>query len=112
MVAINPVFKPNFEDPNKNTKMRGHDRVFVLKQIDEKAPVSSLGMTDKRLFTGENKLHAIRDEHSNWLWYFTYEHGQVPEYLRDRKYTKIELAQADAEKYFRDRNVKIEEVID
>lgn len=112
MVALNPVFTPNFIDPNKNTKMRGNDRLFVLQQIDESAPISSTGLVDKRLFTGENRLHAIRNEASTWLWYFKYDHGQVPEFLKDRKYTKFELAKEDAEKYFLSRNVRIEEIVD
>jgi hypothetical protein len=101
-----------FIDPNKKTKMRGNDRLFVIKQIDEKAPLSSTGLVDKRLFTGENRLHAIRDEASNWLWYFKYDTGAVPEFLKGRRYTKFNDAQKDAEKYFNGRNVKIEEVVD
>jgi hypothetical protein len=99
-------------DPNKKTKMSGNDRVFVLKQIEGKDPVDTRGLFDKRLFTGENKLHAIRDEMSTWLWYFKYDTGILPEYLRGRRYTKFNEAVKDVEKYFNSRNIKIEEVID
>lgn len=112
MVALSPLFHTNFIDPNKKTKMRGNDRLFVLKQIDDKAPLSSTGLVDKRLFTGDNKLHAIRDESSSWMWYFKYDTGAVPETLKDKKYTKFELAVEAAEKYFSGRNIRIEEVVD
>lgn len=101
-----------FMDPNKKTKMRADDRVFILKLIDDKAPISSTGLVDKRLFSGENKLHVIRDEASTFLWYFKYERGELPDYFKGRKYTKFIEAQKDAVAYFAKRNIRIEEVVD
>jgi len=47
------------EDKAKK-KMRSDDRVLTLTQMDEKAPVSTTGLLDRRLFSGETKLHAIK----------------------------------------------------
>jgi hypothetical protein len=38
------------------------DRTLVLKPIEGKKPLSSIGATDTRLFTGENTVHAIMDK--------------------------------------------------
>lgn len=102
----------NYIDPNKKTKMRGNDRAFVLELIDDKLPISSTGLVDKRLFNGENRIHAIRDEGSNNLWYFKYDHGALPDKLGGKRFTKFELANKYLEEYFRDRNVRVKEVID
>lgn len=111
MVALG-YYRESFLDPNKNTKMSGNDRIFALEQIDDKAPISSTGLVDKRLFTGDNKLHALRDEGSFNLWYFQYEKGDLPKPLKDVKFTKFDQAQKHLETYFNSRNIKITEVID
>lgn len=111
MVALG-YYRESFIDPNKNTKMRGNDRAFALELIDDKAPISSTGLVDKRLFTGDNKIHAVRDETSTNLWYFRYDKGEVPGALKDAKFTKFDQAQKYLEKYFNTRNIKIKEIID
>lgn len=110
MVAINFIEK-DFIDPNKKTKMRGNDRAFALELIDGEAPVSSTGLIDRRLFSGDNKIRATRDESSGNLWYFRYEHGTIPEDLAGR-FTTFDKAKDYLEKYFNTRNVKIKEVLD
>lgn len=92
--------------------MRGNERAFILEQIDDKAPISSTGLIDKRLFSGENKIYAVRDETSFNLWYFRYEKGNLPGALEGIKFTKFVEAQKYLEKYFSTRNIKIKEVID
>lgn len=111
MVAVG-YYSQTYIDPNKNTKMRGNDRAFVLEQIDDKAPISSTGMVDKRLFTGDNKIRAIRDEGSFNLWYFKYDIGSLPGALAGIRFTKFDQAQKYLEQYFNTRNIKIKEVID
>lgn len=111
MVAVG-YFRESFIDPNKNTKMNSNDRIFALEQIDDKAPISSTGMVDKRLFTGDNKLHALRDETSTNLWYFQYEKGDLPKALKEVRFTKFDQAKKHLEAYFTSRNIKIKEVID
>jgi hypothetical protein len=105
MVAV------SFIDPAKNTKMLTNDRIFALELIDDKAPISSTGLVDNRIFTGENRLHCLRDESSFNLWYFKYDEGRVPETLRGIKFTKFDQAKAFAEAYFNGRNIRIKEVI-
>jgi hypothetical protein len=92
--------------------MQGSDRVFILTPEEGENPKNSSGMIDKRLFTGDNKLHAIRDEASSFLWYFKFDHGILPQYLNGRRYTKFDEAKKDLERYFNSRNVEIKEVID
>lgn len=111
MVAVG-YFRESFIDPNKNTKMRGNERAFALELMDNKAPISSTGLIDKRLFTGDNKIYAMRDEQSVNLWYFQYEKGELPPALKDAKFTKFDQAQKFLERYFNTRNIKIKEVID
>jgi len=91
-------------------KLRSSDRIFTLSRIDDKAPLSSTGMVDGRLFSGENKLHAIMDEQT-CLWTFKYALGITPEPLKQR-FTTFSNLKKYAEEYFARRNVKITEVID
>lgn len=113
MVAVDTYFRPNnFIDPNKNTKMRGNDRVFVLEPIDGTHPVDVRGMIDKRLFSGENRMHAVRDEGSFNLWYFKYDAGALPQALSGQRFTKFDEATKYLERYFSRRNIKIKEVVD
>lgn len=83
---------------------QGMDRVLLLEPIDGK-PLSSKGVVDPRLFTGENKLHAIRTDNDQ-LWSFKYEAGAVPEPLKD-KFTSFSKLLKHAEVYFSTRNVRV-----
>lgn len=91
-------------------KPHGADRVLVLKPIEGEKPLTSSGLVDKRLFTGENKLHAIMDG-SSLLWSLKYEQGAIPPVLKDKKWTTFRLLLNDTEAYFNSRNVKITQVI-
>src|SRR6266436_5553392 len=89
-------------------QIRSSDRVFVLEKIDDKAPRDSTGLVDPRLFTGANKLHAVKDPET-CLWYFRYDDGGIPERLKC-KFTGFKDARKFAELYFQGRNIKIVEV--
>lgn len=91
-------------------KARKTDRVLVLKVKDGEKALSSTGLVDPRLFTGENRLHAIQDE-QNRLWKFKYDAGAVPPALSQRYLTFDDMLQK-AKVYFSKRNVEIVEVID
>ncbi len=91
------------------TKNHTFDRVFKLERIDDKAPISSTGLVDTRLFTGENKLHASIDETS--LWSVSYEQGSIPEVLR-KKFTTLNRLIDYMDDYFKKRNIKITEISD
>ena len=93
------------------TQVRSTDRVLALSPIDNKAPKSSTGLLDPRLFTGEQKLHVKMDPQT-CLWYFQYSNnGLLPEALKGR-YTGFRAAIKFAEAYFATRNVKITQVFD
>lgn len=92
------------------SSVKKNDRILVL-EAGEGGVKDSAGFMDKRLFTGGNNLHAVKEEASN-LWYFKYDNGVLPEPLRDKKYTTFKHAKEVAELYFGKRNVRIKEVID
>jgi hypothetical protein len=94
----------------ESSKERNTDRILILKPIEGKAPISSTGLVDTRLFSGENKLHAIQDP-TNLLWSFKYESGGLPNPLQQR-FTNFTTLLDFATKYFKKRNVEIVEVID
>lgn len=91
-------------------KNRATDVILVLKIIDGKLPLNSLGVMDKRLFDGGNRMHVIQDTQTS-LWYFKYDFGAVPEVLK-MKFTNFTAAIKHVEQYLAKRNVKIEEIID
>jgi hypothetical protein len=95
-------------DPKKNSKLVSDDRIFKLALIDKKAPSSSTGLVDRRLFTGENKLHAVKDPQFG-LWSVKYEHGPIPETLR-QSFTSFKILVKVVTDYFAKRNIQIEEI--
>jgi hypothetical protein len=95
---------------HNTNKERSYDRILVLKQIEGQKVKGSTGLTDPRLFTGENKLHAIRN-HQTCLWYFKYEMGLLPEPLKTQ-FTSFGKLLQHAKTYFSKRGLEIVEVID
>ena len=96
--------------PQTKSKERKTDRILILKPVEGEKPISSTGMTDPRLFSGENKLHLYKDPRNN-IWAFKYEMGGLPEPLKQR-FTGFDLALDVARKYYGKRNVEIADVID
>jgi hypothetical protein len=84
------------------------DRVLVLKPIEGKKPLNTLGAADPRLFTGENTIHGVRDKQT-CLWRIHYEKGLPPPKLRN-KFTSFSKLFDYARDYFKSRNVEITEV--
>lgn len=93
-----------------STKARKTDRVLVLRPIEGKQTKSSTGLTDPRLFTGENSLHIVKDTQNN-MWKFRLDAGGLPEPLK-QSFTNYEKARKHAEVYYRSRNVQIKEIIE
>ena len=91
-------------------KERKSDRILVLKVKDGEKPLSSTGLVDPRLFTGENKLHAVQNPR-NLLWSFKYDQGGLPPVLK-QQFTNFETLFKHATSYFATRNIEIVEVID
>lgn len=96
-----------YENDDKNIKT---DKILVLKPREGKTPKTAAGSIDKRLFTGDNKLHVIQDEDS-CLWYFKYDSGILPGGLQ-QKFTSSSKALTYAKEYYDKRDVDIAEVID
>jgi hypothetical protein len=92
------------------SKMRSPDRILVLSVMDGKKPISTTGAADPRLFSGENKLHAVMDPASG-LWRFKYDMGIVPEPLKC-SFTSFTALKKFAEAYYYKRNIEITEVKD
>lgn len=92
------------------SKMKSPDRVLVLSVIEGKKPMSTTGAADPRLFTGENKLHAIMDPETT-LWRFKYDMGIVPEPLKGT-FTGFRALKKFADEYYHRRNIVITEVKD
>jgi hypothetical protein len=90
------------------SKMMSWDRVLELTPVEGKATLSSTGLIDKRLFTGENKLHAIKDSQT-CLWSLKYEEGSVPQVLRCQ-FTSFRMLLKYVENYFEKRNIVVKEV--
>lgn len=91
-------------------KTRSDDRIFVLSAIDGKNVKNAGGITDIRLFTGENKIHAKKDSET-CLWSLKYEIGHIPEPLKCQ-FTTFTAAKKFTEAYYAPRNLKITEVLD
>lgn len=97
-------------DTRIQTKMHSPDRILVIRPMEGKDPVAVTGIIDKRLFTGDNKLHAIMDTQTS-LWSLKYEQGGLPEPLKQR-FTSIKKLMDFVTAYFAKRNVEIKEVQD
>ena len=89
---------------------RSTDRVLELAPIAGQTVLSTGGLPDKRLFTGEQKLH-IKMDPQTCLWYFQWEqNGIIPGGLQG-KFTGFKAAIKHAEDYFKKRNVQITQVL-
>lgn len=95
------------KDPE--AKMWKEDRIINVEVEDNKKPMTTTGLVDSRLFTGENKLHGIRGP--DGLWIVKYERGIVPEVLK-QKFTSFSQLTKFVEGYFKKRNIVIKEITD
>lgn len=93
------------------SNIRSSDRIISLEPMDNKKPLSSTGLVDTRLFTGEQQLRLKMDPQTT-LWFFQYsQNGALPEGLKG-KYTGFKSALKHAEDYFARRNIRITQVKD
>lgn len=93
------------------SNLRSDDRIIMVKPIAGKDSLDSKGLTDKRLWTGENKVHGIRDPYTG-LWYIRYELGAPPPAVRDQNFTSFKSLLEYVKEYFSKRNIEVTEVID
>lgn len=91
------------------TKNHTTDRVLVLKPMEGKDPKNSKGMVDNRLFTGDNKLHAVMDpEYGHW--YLKFDMGTIPPQLQQR-WTNFTKLYEFTKGYYLTRDIEIVDVI-
>lgn len=91
-------------------KMKKIDRIFILKPKEGKVAEATSGLTDKRLFTGENKLHAIMDTQTT-LWHLKYDQGILPPLFK-QQFTGWLMLLKVVKEYYTKRNIDIVEIID
>lgn len=94
----------------KKDKLKKDDRILELRVIDGEKPLSSIGLVDKRLFQGGNKLHAYYNPQFG-CWKLRYEVGFIPQALENSWSTFDQLIY-DTSRYLKGRNLEIAEVID
>lgn len=92
---------------DRNTKTDIH---LILKTADGKKPLSSGGLADPRLLTGENKLHAIMDTQT-CLWHMRQDHGLLPQPLR-QQFTGFTKLLNFVKDYYSRRNIVVDKIID
>jgi len=93
------------------TNVRSTDRIISLEVMDGKKALSSTGLVDRRLFTGEQQLRLKMDPQT-CMWYFQYtQNGLLPEGLQGQ-FTGFKAGLKHAESYFGRRNIKITDVKD
>jgi len=97
-------------EARRRGKMKSDDRTFVLRPMEGKNPRDTKGNVDPRLFQGENNLHAIYDDIKG-MWTLRYEVGGLPEALK-QKFTTFSDCEDTVRRYFANRSVEIEKVID
>lgn len=90
---------------SEESKMATPDRVLTLRVMDGEKPKSSTGNTDPRLFTGDNKLHAVMDTQTT-LWKLKYDQGDVPQPLKCQ-FTSLKMLKQHAREYYKTRNIEI-----
>lgn len=91
------------------SNLNSNDRVLELAPIEGKTSLTNQGIPDKRLFTGEQKLHVKMDP-ATCLWHFQWEtNGVLPGGLKGN-FTGVKAAIQHAENYFFQRNIKVTKV--
>lgn len=97
-------------DQYGDDKYHSDDRTFTFKAIEGKEQLRTSGLVDTRIFTGENKLIAHKEEDTG-LWVLKYKSGIVPPVFKQR-FTSFKMAVKFAQDYFMKRGFEIVEVKD
>lgn len=96
-------------EERRREKMISGNRTLVLRVMEGKKAMSSSGVVDPRLFTGENHLHAVFDELTG-MWNMKYETGGLPGALQ-QKFVEFNDLLEMATKYYKARNIEIVDVL-
>lgn len=92
------------------TKNISNDRIIILEKIPGEATKTVTGTIDNRLFSGQNRLHALKDQESSF-WKLRYDSGLLAEPLK-QSWTSFGKLYSFVSEYFKRRGVEIKEVID
>jgi hypothetical protein len=95
---------------NNKDKSRKTDRVLVIRPIPGRNSKTDKGITDNRLFQGENIVHAVMHPET-CLWRIKYEKSMPPPVL-NQAFTSFNKLMQFATGYFEKRGLRIESVID
>lgn len=94
----------------EKAKMLSDDRVFSLRPKEGLKPVSQTGAAvDKRLFTGDNNLHAVRDIRKG-VWFLRYDNGATPEGLKG-EWSEFNMLTGFVTAYFDKRNIEVTSIL-
>jgi len=94
----------------EQTVMRSDIRLISLKLINDKKPMSSIGLIDSNLLKEENELYLVMNSQT-LLWTFKYKVGGVPPILR-QNFTNSNTAIKFITEYLKKRNIEVIEVKD
>lgn len=100
---------PTYEEFEKE-KMRSTDRVLVLEKIEGQNTLTDKGQPDNRLFTGDNKVHLVKEEQTG-LWCFKLDSGGLPETLK-QKFTTFKAISDFARVYYKRRGLIVKEILE
>lgn len=89
-------------------KNRFNDRLVICRKMEGKNALSSSGLIDNRIFTGENNLHIIQGPDA--LWHFKYDHGMLEQKLK-QKFTTFTAIKNFITDYMARRNIEVKEII-
>jgi hypothetical protein len=96
-------------EERRKAKMLSDDRVIVLRPIPGKDALTAQGGIDKKIFTGENKLHVTYNARSN-SWSMHLDSGALPGGLQGT-WTTFKSITDHISAYYAKRNVEIAEII-
>lgn len=98
---------------NRNVadKIRKTDIVLVIRPLPGMGAKAVTGLVDRKLFTGDNHLHAIMDTQT-CLWKLAYDNGTLPSALKEKMFTGFAPLYKHVDEYMRTRNAHIESIID
>lgn len=95
---------------DEKSKIRSTDRVIVIKRKEGEHTLNSKGIVDNRLFTGQNKLHAVFDPDCS-MWYLKFDAGLLPPAFKQH-FTSFSKLLKFVTEYYDKRNIEIKEVLD
>lgn len=102
-------FLPSYDiEDRRKKKMKSDHRVINLKP--KKNATTESGVHDKRLFNGENKLHA-QMSHTTGMWRLNYDSGALPGGLQ-MLFTSFPELLDYTRTYFAKRNIEVCDVVD